>query len=929
MRAIRYYHTLLFMLFCLMVAATLRIPDLTNIPGGMHYDEAANGTLVAQIAFDGYRPVFIASYTGKEVLFFYLAGGLTRLVGSSMFSLRLTAVYISLLTVAATYWLAMELKRDRRIALLAAALLAVSFWVLLFSRLGFRVNAQPLLQALTIAALWRGYRLNQWHCFVAAGVFLGLAAYTYLAVRLFPLLLLLALLPLLFDRANWKGRWLQTAVTLLIAFAITLPLLNYFRLHPDAFWVRISQVAPGENTLTIPQSYLKSLGMFFLQGDPYMRFNVPGRPLFDWFWGGLLLVGWGTLIFRWRKATADWQRGASLLLILAPLVMVLPTALAVNEIVPSNIRAFGLIPFIFYLPAIGLMTLLDDVHNRFGRPQPTTAALVIATLVLLVGSLFADRLYFRQWGVRADVFFETDGDLAAAARFLNELDATGKQLYVAAEHYQHPTVAFLSGKYGQVKWLPQSQAVVFPPGQTAVYIFPHNSPLPDWAAPYFAQATPLPSGLAPDGSPAFAAYELATMPPLTISHPVGDNFGGSVLLLGYDVGAGSPDRTLPLTLYWQVKMTQPGDFTPFVQLEDSQGQRWSQVETFAYPAGQWSPGEIIVQRVEVPVPAGAPPDDYRLRVGLFSGATGEVLPRLDANGRYAGSATFIEDVPIQATGLPDQIPQPPHRWESQVRPYLRLLGFERGAPEVAAGEQYGVALWWLATRTIAPTTIQFILRHSSSSEYPILETQPVYGRYPFGEWQPPQFIIDRQILPIPAAMPAGEYQLIARFFDENGEKLTGADLGLLTVNATQRLFTPPPFENDVNAILGNEITLLGYSLNATDEPGVYTLALVWQAAQLLADDYTIFVHLLQPDGTCNPCAWQQDVMPQQGQYPTTRWQVGEVVIDSYRIVLPETAPPGSYPLEVGIYLAEDGRRLQVTLPDGATSDAIRLEPIDN
>lgn len=929
MRHIRYYHALLFMLFCLMVAVTLRFPDLAHVTPGIHYDEAANGTLVAQIAFDGYRPVFIASYTGKEVIFFYLAGAVTRVVGSSVFTLRLTAVYISLLTIAATYWLGMELSRDRRIALLAAALLAVSFWFLLFSRLGFRVNTQPLLQALTIASLWRGYRLHTWRWFVAAGVFLGLSAYTYLAVRLFPVLLLLALLPLLFNRANWQMRWRQTAVTLLIALVITLPLLNYFRLHPDAFWVRIAQVAPGETNLTLPQSYLKSLGMFFLQGDPYMRFNIPGRPLFDWFWGGLLLVGWGSLLIRWRKTTTDWQRGAHLLLILAPLIMILPTALAVNEIVPSNIRAFGLIPFIFYLPAVGLMTLLDDIYARFGRPQPTVAALVIATLVLMVGSIYVERLYMRQWGTRADVFFETDGDLAAAANFLNDLNTTGKQLYVAAEHYQHPTLAYLSQKYGEVKWLPQSQAVVFPATGTAVYIFPHNSPLPTWAAPYFSQATPLTSTLAPDGSPAYMAYELASTPLLTISHPVNANFGGSITLLGYDLENGLPDGTAPLTLYWQVQEAQSGNFTPFVHLEDAQGQRWSQVETFAYPAEQWSPGEVIVQRVDVPIPAGAPPDDYRLRVGLFSGETGEILPRLDEDGRYAGSATFIENASVLAAGLPDQIPQPPHRLEKQVRPYLRLLGFTRGGEAAAAGETYGLALWWLATGVVPTTTIQFALTHSSGSEHIILETQPVYGRYPFTEWHPPQFIIDRQLLTIPGDIAAGEYDIVARFLDEDGAVLSRVNLKPLTVNATQRIFTPPPFETAVNATFGDEIALLGYSLNATGEPGIYTLTLVWQAALLPAADYTIFVHLLQPDGTCNPCAWQQDSMPQQGHYPTGRWQVGEVVIDSYQIVFPETAPPGVYPLEVGLYLAENGRRLQATLPDGTTSDAILLQPIEN
>ena len=67
----------------------------------------------------GERPIFISSYTGKEALFFYLAGGLMRLAGESLFSLRLTAAFTGILTVAATYWLGHEMLADRRQALLA------------------------------------------------------------------------------------------------------------------------------------------------------------------------------------------------------------------------------------------------------------------------------------------------------------------------------------------------------------------------------------------------------------------------------------------------------------------------------------------------------------------------------------------------------------------------------------------------------------------------------------------------------------------------------------------------------------------------------------------------------------------------------------------------------------------------------------------
>ena len=126
----------------------------------MHFDEAANGLLAADIGLGGERPIFIASYTGKETLFFYLAGVLMQGIGGSLFALRLTSAFLGLLTVAVTYWLGKELLGDRRIAVIAAALLAVSFWHVLLSRLGFRAISQPLLQAITTGASEPGISLR-------------------------------------------------------------------------------------------------------------------------------------------------------------------------------------------------------------------------------------------------------------------------------------------------------------------------------------------------------------------------------------------------------------------------------------------------------------------------------------------------------------------------------------------------------------------------------------------------------------------------------------------------------------------------------------------------------------------------------------------------------------------------------------------------
>lgn len=931
--------TLALLILCLLTAAILRLPDLANTPPGLHYDEAANAILAGDIGLRGDRPLFIESYTGKEVLFFYLAGGLMRLVGESVFTLRLTAAYVGLLTVAAAYWLGRELLADRRMALMATVLLAISFWHVLFSRLGFRAITEPLLQALAVAALFRGLKREQWAWCVAGGVFLGLAAYTYLAVRVFPVVLLIALVPFLLNRARFPGRVAQIGLFGLAALVVALPLLLYFYSHPQAFWVRISQVGPAGSTPNLLQTYLESLGMFFLLGDPYWRFNLPGRALFNWFWGGLLLVGWLTMLLRWRRWWYDWQKAAVVLLLLTPFIMILPTSLAVNEIVPSNLRAIGLIPFIFYLPAVGLVHLLEMLADYLRRPDLPAARLLqrlrllqgyevnyalVAGLTLLLGGYTTGRAYFQTWATRTDLFYDADADLAATARYLDQQDTTGRAIYVAALHYRHPTLAFLSNKYDQVRWLPQSQALVFPAGTPALYLFPHNSPAPDWATPFLPSPQPGPAG--PDGQPLYTAYWLDNPPELAISQPVDASFGQTITLLGYDVAPAGAGTTLPLTLYWRVNAPPAGALTPFVHLEDTWGHRWSQVEPFGYPAEQWLPGDLIIQRVDVPVPHGTPPGPYRLRVGLFDPSSGARLPRLDSAGRYAGDAYLIEPATVLRSDPPRTLPTPPRGRPYLVRPGLQILGYERGDFTLSNGETLFLALWWHATAPQPRLTSRLELRPSDGPGRVLLDSEPVHNTYPFSQWVPPQFIIDRLDPTIPNDLPAGQYTLDYRLLDEAGDTLIQTQLGSITVRATARSFTPPPISHPLDAAFGSEIKLLGYDL-AGSTTGQYHLRLIWQAIAPPAADYTIFVHLLHPDGTC--CPWQADNYPRQGSYPTSRWLTGEVVVEEYDIVLPDGLPAGSYPLEVGLYLAETGQRLVVSQPGLPDSDIVLLRPINH
>jgi hypothetical protein len=173
-----------------------------------------------------------------------------------VFAMRLAAAMLGILTVAVTYRVVRELlaapysMRGRSsgaegIALFAAIFIATSFWAVLMSRLGFRSISEPLMQALALAALFRGLRLNRWRWIVVAGALVGLNLYTYLAARLFPpAIAAICLFLIAFDRGQRRIHFAQFIVVTGMALLVFAPLGVYFLNNPNAFLTRIQQVAP-------------------------------------------------------------------------------------------------------------------------------------------------------------------------------------------------------------------------------------------------------------------------------------------------------------------------------------------------------------------------------------------------------------------------------------------------------------------------------------------------------------------------------------------------------------------------------------------------------------------------------------------------------------------------------------------------------------
>ena len=108
--------------------------------------------------------------------------------------------------------------------------------------------------------------------------------------------------------------------------------------------------------------------------------------------------------------------------------------------------------------------------------------------------------------------------------------------------------------------------------------------------------------------------------------------------------------------------------------------------------------------------------------------------------------------------------------------------------------------------------------------------------------------------------------------------------------------------------LGEHIELLGYDWQASQVSRGDTLHLhlYWRSDQRLENDYTVFVHLMGPDGTLFA---QCDSQPLEGSRPTSTWKPDEIIRDECPVVLPSDAPRGEYQMFVGMYSWPDLERL--------------------
>jgi hypothetical protein len=142
--------------------------------------------------------------------------------------------------------------------------------------------------------------------------------------------------------------------------------------------------------------------------------------------------------------------------------------------------------------------------------------------------------------------------------------------------------------------------------------------------------------------------------PPTIDSTRAVSFGGKIALLDYELTPGLVEsgEDFHVRVYWQALEEMAEDYKVFVHLYDEAGDILAQGDRMpglgARPTSGWQAGEVIADRLTVPVGAEVPAGRYRLAVGLYDGETGERLEAYDPDGsRLQEDRVFVGQVEVK------------------------------------------------------------------------------------------------------------------------------------------------------------------------------------------------------------------------------------------------------------------------------------------
>lgn len=319
-------------------------------------------------------------------------------------------------------------------------------------------------------------------------------------------------------------------------------------------------------------------------------------------------------------------------------------------------------------------------------------------------------------------------------------------------------------------------------------------------------------------------------------------------------------------------------------------------------------------------------DDIRLHTRYTPQFIQYVWDHMELKANKRGALVFLAQNP------PPPGPTVGGSLNIELEGKVALLGYGLNGGSFKPGEEVYLSLRWKGLESDLKSYSIFVhLFDAQGTLWAQDDSEPAGGLYPTNYWRVGEAITDTHRLTLPTDIPAGRYRLEMGVYEPSTMKyLSTTDgrerivLDFLKVEVGKEDLTP---QHTIEANLDDKVTLLGYDIISRKiGPGdTIDLTLYWQEQRKMEKGYTVFVHLIDEEGQI----WgQKDNQPEGGFYPTSFWDVEEVIKDEYRFqVRPET-PAGEYQIEVGMYLLDTNERLPLKDRRGEMiDDRILLGPV--
>jgi hypothetical protein len=195
------------------------------------------------------------------------------------------------------------------------------------------------------------------------------------------------------------------------------------------------------------------------------------------------------------------------------------------------------------------------------------------------------------------------------------------------------------------------------------------------------------------------------------------------------------------------------------------------------------------------------------------------------------------------------------------------------------------------------------------------DSYPGRGAFPTSRWREDELVRDTRILTTSRSAAQTEIgSIVVSVYRPGKEALTarnpqGAPVGVSPVIGHVRLGKPLHGGSPVDrrSALGAKVSLIDFSITGRQlRLGDHLSGtLSWQALERMDTDYTVFVQIVGVEGPIG----QSDSQPRAGAYPTSYWEPGEIVADTFSVQVPYGRSAGQYRLIAGMYDVRTGKRL--------------------